>query len=257
MPTARQEMPSALVSGRIYTPGGLDASRNASAVLEVYDVAANRWTTAPPMPQARHHPGVAAAGGRVFVIGGYAPGPFPGPASDAVFVFDPQTQLWDTRRSLPAARAAHVSVEFGGRIYSIGGVRGGTVVGTNEVYDPATDSWLPLAPMPTPREHLAAAVIGQRILIVGGRAPDNTPVLEAYSPATDSWERLRDMPTARGGLAAAAVGGRLYAFGGEIPGVFAVTEEYDPAANTWRRVADMPTPRHGSGAVAVDGVIYV
>ncbi|HJU64193.1 MAG TPA: kelch repeat-containing protein [Gemmatimonadaceae bacterium] len=257
LPTPRQEMPSALIGNSIYTPGGLGLSGGASDVLEVYDVAADSWSSGPAMPGARHHPGVAVSGGRLFVIGGYEPGPFPGPAADDVFIFDPATQQWNSGASMPAPRAAHVSVEFGGRIYSIGGVRNGVVAGTNETYDPALNSWTTLASMPTAREHLAAAVIADRIFVVGGRAPGNLAVLEAYTPATNSWQRLADMPTARGGLAAAAVNGRLYVFGGEVPGVFEETEEYDPVTDTWRRVADMPTPRHGMGAVTVSGVVHV
>ena len=45
--TARQEMPSALVGGRIYTPGGYDAQGGTVATLEVYDVAADRWSAGP------------------------------------------------------------------------------------------------------------------------------------------------------------------------------------------------------------------
>jgi len=41
--SARQEMPSALVNGRIYTPGGFDAQGATVATLEIYDVAADRW----------------------------------------------------------------------------------------------------------------------------------------------------------------------------------------------------------------------
>jgi len=137
LPTARQEMPSALVAGRIYTPGGYDAKGQTVAVLEVYDVAADRWSSGPALPEGRNHPGVAAAGGMVFVIGGYAPN---GNGSATVFAFDPVAQRWTTRRPMPDTRAAHVSVELGGKIYSIGGVRGGAAVGTNEVYDPATDA---------------------------------------------------------------------------------------------------------------------
>jgi hypothetical protein len=103
-------MPSALIGGSVYTPGGFDAQGRASAVMEVYDVAADRWSSAPPMPEGRHHPGVAAADGKVFVIGGYVPGSFPGPASDAVFVFDPATQTRSRKRPMPSPRAAHVSV---------------------------------------------------------------------------------------------------------------------------------------------------
>ena len=198
LPAARQEMPSAAVGARIYTPGGLDAQGAASSALTIYDVATDGWSTARPMPESRHHPGVAAAGGKVYVIGGYGAGAFPGNLFGDVFVFDPASGGWTTARDMPAPRAAHVSVELGGKIYSIGGVRGGAVVGTNEVYDPATDTWTTLAPMPTPREHLAAAAIGDRIFVVGGRAPGNLATLEAYTPATNSWQQLPSMPTARG-----------------------------------------------------------
>jgi N-acetylneuraminic acid mutarotase len=250
-------MPSALLDGRIYTPGGLDAQGAASALVEVYDPSANRWGSAPPMPEARHHHGVATAAGKLYVLGGYLPGPPPWRPSDAVFVFDLQSQSWSRGASMPAPRAAHTSVELGGKIYSIGGVQSDGVVGTNEVYDPSTNSWTALAPMPTPREHLAAAAVGSRILVVGGRAPSNRHELEAYSPADDQWERLQDMPTARGGLAAAALGDKLYAVGGEVPGVFSNTEQYDAATNTWRAMAGILTPRHGMGAVPMGDELYV
>ncbi|MEJ7811124.1 MAG: kelch repeat-containing protein [Gemmatimonadaceae bacterium] len=250
-------MPSALLGGRIYTPGGIDADRSAEVRMDVYDPATDRWTPAPPLPEARHHFGIAVAGGKLYVIGGYQPGPLPWAPSDAVFEFDPATQAWTRKAPMPAPRAAHVSVELGGRIYSIGGVSGGGAVPTTEVFDPAANSWAARAPMPTAREHLTAAVIGERILVVGGRTNRNLAALEAYTPSTNLWSELREMPTARGGLTAAALGGRLLVFGGESPGVFSATEEYDPTTNAWRRMADMLTPRHGMGAVAAGNTIYV
>ena len=35
LPTARQEMPSAIVANRIYTPGGFNSAGQASTVLEI------------------------------------------------------------------------------------------------------------------------------------------------------------------------------------------------------------------------------
>src|SRR6185312_7119246 len=78
LPTARQEMPSALIGGRIYTPGGYDRQGATIAVLEIYDVAADRWTGGPAMPEGRNHPGVSAVGGVMLVTGGYTSS---GPAS--------------------------------------------------------------------------------------------------------------------------------------------------------------------------------
>jgi hypothetical protein len=39
-----------------------------------------------------------------------------------------------------------------------------------EVYDPRTDTWERLAPMPTPRHGIGAAVLGDRIFVPGGAA---------------------------------------------------------------------------------------
>ena len=71
LPTARQEMPSVLLNSRIYTPGGYDAQGATTAVLEVFDLGARSWSSGPPMPSGRNHPGAGAAGGLLFLIGAY------------------------------------------------------------------------------------------------------------------------------------------------------------------------------------------
>jgi len=250
-------MPAVAIGTRIYVAGGLAADGSALATLEIYDVSTDQWTAGPAMPAARHHPGAAALGGKVYITGGYDAGAFPGSPTTTVFEFDPLGARWTARQPMPDERAAHVAVAFGGKMYVFGGVSGGGVVATGAVYDPVTDIWTSVRPMPTAREHLAAAVVGSRIMVVGGRRDGNNAELEAYDPSSDSWERLPSMPTARGGLAAAAARDKLYAFGGESPGVFPTNEEFDPSVGRWRSVAPLPTPRHGMGAVSVNDTVFV
>ena len=73
------------------------------------------------------------------------------------------------------------------------------------------------APLPTSREHLAVAVLDDKLLVVGGRWGDagNLTTLETYDPATGRWTRGRDMPTPRSGLTAGALAGHLHVTGGE------------------------------------------
>ena len=64
-----------------------------------------------------------------------------------------------------------------GRLYAIGGRVDGSYdrnLNVNEVYDPGTDRWRRVAPLPTARSGIAAAVLGGRILVVGGEAPGGT-----------------------------------------------------------------------------------
>ncbi len=259
LPTARQEIPHAVLNGKIYIPGGFAGGGLATSIVEVFDPATNTWSTIAPLPIRMHHLAFAAANNRLYVLGGYTGNSFL--ATARVFEFDFTIDNWTEKASMPGARGAAIAAAHDGKIYVIGGVNGsGAVVGTNQVYDPAANNWQDLASMPTPREHLAAAVIDSLIYVVGGRnfsASGNTSKLEAYSPATNHWYTKEDMPTPRGGLTAAALYGKLYVFGGEIPGVFPQAEEYDPVKNSWRQMAPMPLPRHGIGAATVVDTIFI
>lgn len=257
LPTPRQEVPHAVLEGKIYVPGGFGSGGIGSTVVEVFDPATNSWSTIAPLPEPLQHLGFAAANGKLYVLGGYVGNSFI--PMDRVYEYLPDSNVWRQKTSMPAARGAHTALTFEGKIYVIGGVETGNVVSRrNEEYDPLADSWQTKLMMPTEREHLAGAVIDSLIYIVGGRVgSSNRNTLEAYSPTTNTWYARANMPTARGGLAAATLNGRLYVFGGEIPQVYEENEEYNPATNTWRTMAPMPTPRHGIGAATVGDSIFI
>ncbi len=59
-------------------------------------------------------------------------------------------------------------------------------ISINTQYDPQTNSWREWVPMPTPREHTAAATIDGKIYVAGGRQgflATNLRTLEVYDPA--------------------------------------------------------------------------
>jgi N-acetylneuraminic acid mutarotase len=144
-----------------------------------------------------------------------------------------------------------------GKIYAIGGstLTGtpqqttGGVVGTNEEYDPATDTWSFKKPMPTPREDFGIAVYQNKIYCISGE------VNEVYDPATDTWETKAPMPTARSKLQANVVDGKIYLIGGDSNGT--LNEVYDPATDSWTTKASMPTGAWSYASAVVDNKIYV
>lgn len=260
MLTVRSEVAGAVVGDRIYIVGGLTATGVTDAVEE-YDPAANRWRLRARLPQPVHHPAAAALGGKLYVIGGFVVRAFIiWIATDAVYEFDPTTDRWRPRASLPTRRGALAAVSLDGKIYAVGGTDIQDT-GAFEVYDAAADTWQRLRPMPTPRNHLAAAVVDGRIYVFGGRAggvPANVGATEVYDPTTSTWQERAPLPTPRSGIGAAAVGGKIYVLGGELgrPDTYPENEEYDPAADHWASRAPMPTPRHGLAAVALQGRVY-
>ena len=134
---------------------------------------------------------------------------------------------------------------------------------TVEAYDPATDTWIPKADMPTARNSLSTSVVGDRIYAIGGsQAGKGISTVEVYDPATDTWTQRADMPTAREAVSTGAMNGKIYAIGGREysgapSGPLSIVEAYDPATDIWTTMADMPTARTDPSVSVVGDRIYV
>jgi N-acetylneuraminic acid mutarotase len=130
--------------------------------------------------------------------------------------------------------------------------------------DARAATWTQKADMPTPRWGHLAAVVNDKIYVIGGIASEPSfmngtelSAVEEYEPATDTWTRKADMPVARGYLTKSnpVVDGKIYVIGGGKFGSSRV-DVYDPAMGTWSRGNDMPTPRVLLATVAWDDKIY-
>ena len=249
-----------MVGTRVFVAGGFTADGRASDAVEAFGTADERWNRR-PLPRLReplHHSAMVANAGRLYLFGGYRAD---GSASSRAWFLDPDSDAfsWERLPDMPTARGAHAAALVGRVVHIIGGATGfgGSVklTRTHEAYDVDRRTWTTLPAFPEPRDHLAAAAVGDRVFVVGGRklsAARNTGRLDVFDARTRSWTRAPDMPTPRGGIGAAALGGRLFVFGGEEPaGTFDETEIYDPEAETWAAGPPMPTARHGLGAAAM------
>ena len=82
------------------------------------------------------------------------------------------------------------------------------------VYDPKADKWTTLPDLPTARNHMAAAGIGDKFYVAGGRfgggfRSEITSVLEVFDTMNKMWTAKRSMSEARSGLNGIAVEGWL------------------------------------------------
>ena len=267
LPTARAALGVAAASnGKLYAIGGSGGSYISGYetldTVEEYDPATGTWTARADMPTARYALGVAAASnGRIYAIGGYGGTYYSRKALATVEEYDPATDTWRPRASMPTARDSRgVAAASNGKIYVCGGYDNKLGTSVYE-YDPATDTWTTRASMPTLRwvSGVAAASNGKIYAIGGTDGLNPLAVVEEYDPATDTWTIRAGMPTARGGLGVvAASNGRVYAIGGwGSSSPLATVEEYDPATDTWGTRASMMTVRSGLGvAAANNGKLY-
>ena len=86
----------------------------------------------------------------------------------------------------------------GTKLFAAGGYNRATLV----IYESATDSWSAAAPMPTAREGLAAAIVGNTLFALGGSG--RLDVVEAYGIEGGSWSAAEPMGTPRDNFAAVA-----------------------------------------------------
>lgn len=269
-PTKRTEVAASAVGGKIYVVGGFSKLKLQNILkfaisndVEVYDPVSDSWSTITPLPEGRHHAGIASCNGMLYVIGGFTQSFLSiWHAVPTVYQYNPSTAEWRELAPMPTARGALGVTVYQNRIYAIGGYDGKHSSTAVEIFDPATNTWSTAASIPTPRDHLAAATVGSRIYAIGGR-PDldfnnNMETVEEYDPQTNHWQSRANLPTARSGITAGVINGWIYVIGGESgEGTFATNEAYDPTQDQWREMAPMPTARHGLGSAVVNGRLYV
>jgi N-acetylneuraminic acid mutarotase len=207
MPTKRGSLVAATVRDKIYViggagniPGSTDTSITPTTpqmvfgTVEEYDPATNTWRERSPMPTPRNHTAAGVINGKIYVVGGRVGAAFIGLASDISVVeeYDPATDKWSAPRArMPTARSAMGAGVYNGRMYVAGGeFQDPHMMATFravEAYDPATNTWSVMPSMPVSRHGLAAGVIGNRLILVGGDVQSSGTGIEASTSEVDAF----------------------------------------------------------------------
>lgn len=246
-----------VIGNKLYVSHGYPDNAN----LWINDISTDTWTPGPMATVPRAELAGGVADGKLYAIGGRT-----GPTA-AVEAFDPVANTWTTVASLSAPRGGLGAASVGGLIYAVGGRDGsqfglGTIFGTNEVYDPATDTWATLAPMLTPLSDVYATVgFGGKVYVLGGATSPTTVTgrVQIYDPATNAWSFGTSMPTPRAAAMAGVLCGQIVVFGGYDGATnLAVTETYDPASDTWAPGPPMlmPASEIAQGPTQTANVIF-
>jgi N-acetylneuraminic acid mutarotase len=174
-----------------------------------------KWIKLAPLPRAVGELLGAALNGKLYAAQGLLPGFKP---AGLVYEYDPSRDAWTQKQPMPHPVHHAAVAALNGKMYLFGGFDAPTEgpPGWNPVndaweYDPATDGWRALGPMPTARGGGVAAVVGGKFYVIGGAGA----TLGASTSTIRPRQPQRSLST---------------------------VEEYDPATNRWRTRAPMPTP---------------
>jgi N-acetylneuraminic acid mutarotase len=140
---------AAVVDGRIYVAGGRPPRGHDFAV---YNPEADKWTALPNLPTQRNHLAAGAHDGKVYVFGGRFEGGFRSKTTNAVEAFDPKTNSWSAKKSMLKPRGGVNGIFANGCFHLFGGEGNPNhpygVFADHDYYNPLTDSWHALEPMP-------------------------------------------------------------------------------------------------------------
>ncbi len=235
------------------------------------------WSAKPPLPIAVQEIYPAAHNGIIHICGGLLGenGRVVGVGRDHV-AYDPATGMSAGLGLLPAPRHHPHAISHKGRLYLFGGfaTNPGAVNWIMSAEAMAYDhgSWTNLAPSPGPNAEVVATSLGDRIHIVGGRAPKGAANLAygdhadtdrhfVYDPVANSWATAAPALSARNSAAGAVINGQWHVAGGRhvVDGPSDAHEVYDPKEDRWRAGAPMPkgSGAGGNAAGALGGQLYV
>ncbi len=269
VPTARHEASMVEVGGKLYLLGG-----RGFRPVEEYDPVVRRWRSLGFPPVLFHHFQPVVIDGLVYVLGAMADDNYPNEANlDRIYTWEPQSNVWTAGPFVPAGRrrGGAGAVVYEGRIYLVAGNSLGHNGGARpwfDVYDPATQQWSVLPDAPRARDHFLAIVVGNKLVLAGGRRStqpnvfaNTVPEVDVYDFGAGAWSTLpQPIPTRRAGTMAVGVGRHVVVLGGESDTQVVAhdqVEALDVLTGEWLSLPRFVTGRHSGGAGVVDGRLYV
>ncbi len=277
LPSPRQDAAAAVVANRIYLVGGFGPKDEQMSSTLVFEPAVatefgtelragpivphvGDWTYAANVPEPVDHAAAAGLYGYLYVAGGR----IEDLVSNKFWRYDPIEDQWVEMPSMPYPRYGATMQAIDGKLYLIGGQSShGNDEQSLMVFDPQTNEWMS-KPYELGIERIASAsaVIGDRIVLVGGRSRDeiNLSSCSMFQPADDRWFPCSHLHEARSGFGLAVVNDRMVAIGGEDllrDSCTQTSEISEDNGRGWMNGPWLPSPRHGMAVVTVGQTIWV
>lgn len=270
-PTARHENAFVEANGKFYLVGG-----RGERPVDIYDPETKQWSEGPSPPVEMHHFQAVTYDGDVYVVGAWADDYPRENGLSHVYVYDTEQDEWRQDAEIPPERrrGSAGAVVRDGQIYVVGGNVGGhgphaTAVGWLDVFNPETGEWTALRDQSAPhaRDHFQAAVVDDRLVVVGGRDSgvegfiDSTlAAVDVYDFETQTWSTWDDapLPTERAGCTVAVRDNEVIITGGEGFGqTWGETEALNMETREWQSLGSLNQPRHGTQMFLYDGQFYI
>ena len=238
MPTGVTHIKAAVDGNKVWFAGGWLGSRAGGFIstqdVWIYDTVGDNWHKGPALPRAIASGALVRHDRKLHFFGGFL-GEEGEHMSDKHWVLDLDGGTnWESLAPIPEPRGHISTVTMEDKIYAIGGMHGHHVDAQDltwvHVYDPADDTWIELAPLPSRRSHMESSTFVDkgRIYVLGGKNYSDhpffrergLPYMNVYDPVTNTWSDLPGLPKGLLGPIAGVIDDYLYVTTGSLISVF-------------------------------------
>ncbi len=286
---SKVESAGAVAGGELFILSGYRTLAQVSRLIEVYDLANERWKTPLALPAhlPNSHQGLCSDGTRHIHLAGGQLGPESSPCIADVSVFDAARRTWRSLPPLPEPRYAPIARLLDGRLHVVAGAMPDRFTHAAEHWSLAVadgraleSQWRAEPPIPHGGHHRASAVVDGQLYSLGGQERDVRPIpgdpkftcdwstpdeilygdVFAYCPKKRAWRACAPMPevSSHAEFSSFAQGRFIWIFGGIADRniVTSAIQAYDTRADRWKVVGHHPYPVKGHVAVAHDGFVF-
>ncbi len=175
------------------------------------------------------------------------------------------SRAWQNTASMPQSVMKAAAVADQNYLYFIGGQTSSSVTTSSNLarkFDPSTNLWSSISPIPMPLTAIEGALLKGKIYIPGGS--NNGTLVNTnyvYDIALDTWAMAANNPTPASSYACASdpAAGILYVTGGSNSAISPTVNvrSFEVSSNTWTTLPTMKTARYAHRAVLIEGKLYV
>lgn len=265
----REECDFVLIKDKFYLIGGRGIND-----VNIFDPETNTWTSGAKPPVELNHFQAVVYKDEIYLLGAMT-GRYPHEQPVAnIYIYSPKTDTWRIGDEIPAdrRRGSGGVVVYKDKFYMVTGILDGHWTGNVtwfDEYDPKTGKWTKLADAPLARDHVRAAVIKDKLYLIGGMQFNTMERkglanlidgVDVYDFKKRQWSTASaKLPTLRAGNTLIAIKNELFVIAGESAKQRVAHNEvevYNVTTNSFRTLAPLVEGRHAAGAVFYKDKIY-
>ena len=265
LPVGRDIHTAVLLGGVVYVGGGVEGrstdNKQASYRLDVYNLTTNQWSSS-PITTPYCYFALTVLDDKLVIAGGLTKN---GEIVKKVIVLN--AGQWKDYSEMPTARLFATAVGYHSMLIVVGGVikvEGKlTVLSTTELLDTTNGSWYTCNNLPSPHQLMKAAIINDKLYLLGGFDKGHKPSPQVFVASLDTlsthqlhWQSAPNTPW----CASAPVvlyNKFLLTVGGRQQSNISEVNIFNPSTGQWKHLTNIPAARDGPAVVGVADSILV